>query len=123
MINILLLKKKFPKGQVIFREGEPSNEAYIIRSGYVTISKSDGPRTVDLATRGPGEFVGEMGLIDDAPRSATLSARTDVELEIITRKNLKEMFSNLPEPVVLIIQQLLSRLRDMNELAAMNAPK
>ena len=90
-------------------------------SSYV-ISKKDGDRNVELATRGPGEVVGEMSLIDNSPRSATITARTDVELEIITRKNLQEMFAHLPESVVLIIEQLMTRLRDMNDLAAMNAP-
>lgn len=123
MINILLMKKRYAKGDTICAEGDPANEAYIVRHGYVSISKNDGEREVPLATRGPGEIVGEMGLIDDRPRSATLTAKTDLELELITRKDLKTMFSNLPEPVSLMIQQLLERLRDMNELAAMNAPK
>ena len=57
-INILLLKKNFRKGDVIFREGDDGNEAYIVKKGYVTISKSDGDREVELATRGPGEIVG-----------------------------------------------------------------
>lgn len=122
-MHILLLKKKFTKGTTIFTEGADGNEAYIIRHGYVSIVKQDEERSVELATRGPGEIVGEMALIDNAPRSATLIAKTDVEVELITRKNLQEMFSNLPEPVSLMIQQLLERLRDMNELAAMNTPR
>jgi len=117
------MKKKFAKGDILFEEGAAGDEAYIIRHGYVTIAKRDEERTIELATRGPGEIVGEMALIDDSPRSASLIAKTDVEVELITRKDLKQMFTNLPEPVSLMIQQLLARLRDMNELAAMNAPK
>lgn len=123
MINILLLKKKYKKGDVIFEEGADGNEAYIVKSGYVAISKADGDRQIELATRGPGEIVGEMALIDDSPRSATLSAKTDLELEIITRGNLKEMMAGLPDPIVTIVHQLLERLRDANELAAMNSPE
>ncbi len=122
-MHIILLKKKFSKGDVLFEEGARGDEAYIIRHGYVTIVKKDGERTVELAARGPGEIVGEMALIDDAPRSASLIAKTDVEVELLTRKELDKMFSDLPEPVSLMIQQLLARLRDMNELAAMNAPE
>ena len=120
-INILLLKKNFKKGDVIFEEGDDGNEAYIVKKGYVTISKKDGDNEVELATRGPGEIVGEMALIDDSPRSATLSARTDLELEIITRADLKEMMENLPEAIVTIVHQLLERLRDTNELVAMDS--
>ena len=122
-MHIILLKKKFSKGDTIFEEGASGEEAYIVRHGYVTITKKDDERIVELATRGPGEVVGEMALMDDSPRSASLIAKTDVELELITRKELDDMFSGVPEPVSLIIQQLLARLRDMNELAAMNAPK
>lgn len=123
MINILLLKKQFKKGDVVCEEGQVGSEAYIIRNGYLTISKMDGDKKIVLATRGPGEIVGEMALIDDCPRSATLTAKTDLTLELITRKNLKEMMEHLPEPVVLIIHQLLERLRDANEMAVMNAPE
>ncbi len=122
-MHIILLKKKFAKGDTIFEEGAAGDEAYIIRHGYVTIAKHDDERVIELATRGPGEVVGEMALIDESPRSASLIAKTDVEVELITRKDLKDMFSSVPEPVSLMIQQLLARLRDMNELAAMNAPK
>jgi CRP-like cAMP-binding protein len=121
-MHIILLKKKFTKGDLLFEEGAKGDEAYIIRHGYVTITKQDEDRTVELAIRGPGEIVGEMALIDEAPRSASLVAKTDVEVELITRKDLTGMFENVPEPVSLMIQQLLARLRDMNELAAMNSP-
>ena len=121
MINILLMKKKFAKGDVIFSEGDTGTEAYIVRHGYVSILKQDEDREIELATRGPGEIVGEMALIDDSLRSATLKAKTEVELEVMTKKDLTEMLSHLPEPVVLMLHQLLDRLRDTNELAAMNA--
>lgn len=118
MIKVLLLKKVFDVGQTLFAEGESGAEAYLVRSGYVSILKQDGDRKIELATRGPGEIIGEMALIDDKPRSATVMAKTKVEVEVITRKDLKTMMSSTPEPVVLILHQLLARLRDTNELAA-----
>jgi CRP-like cAMP-binding protein len=121
MIKIILLKKNFKKGDVVFREGDDGNEAYIVRSGYVSILKTDADKEVELATRGPGEIVGEMALIDDSPRSATLAAKTDIELEIITRTSLKEMMQDLPDPIVTIVHQLLERLRDTNELVPMDS--
>ena len=121
MINIMLMKKTFKKGAVIFEEGDDGNEAYVVKSGYVTILKADGDALVELATRGPDEIVGEMALIDDSPRSATLSAKTDLELEIITRKDLKDMMAQLPDAIGTMIRQLLERLRDANELVAMNS--
>jgi len=118
MLKIILLKKTFESGQVIFKEGDPGTEAYLIRTGYVAISKAEGSQMVELATRGPGEIMGEMALIDDKPRSATVSAKTKVEAEVITRTDLKSMLSQAQEPLVTILHQLLVRLRDANEMAA-----
>jgi CRP-like cAMP-binding protein len=118
MIKVLLLKKTFDVGQVVFKEGEPGVEAYLVRSGYITVWKHDGSNKIELATRGPGEIIGEMALIDDKTRSATVTAKTKVEVEVITRNDLKTMMLSTPEPLALILHQLMSRLRDTNELAA-----
>ena len=118
MIKVLLLKKTFEVGQTIFNQGDVGIEAFLVRSGYVSIWKQDGSQKIELATRGPGEIIGEMALIDDKPRSATVTAKTKIEVEVITRNDLKTMMSNTPEPVVLILHQLLTRLRDTNDLAA-----
>jgi len=118
MLKVFLLKKTFDVGETIFKEGDAGGEAYLIRNGYVSIWKQDGDNRIELATRGPGEIMGEMALIDDKPRSATVLAKTEVVVEIITRDDLKKMLTGVPEPVVIILHQLLTRLRDINELAA-----
>ena len=118
MLKMILLTKTFESGQTLFREGDPGTEAYLIRSGYVSINKIEGAKTVELAARGPGEIIGEMALIDDKPRSATVLAKTKVEAEVITRSDLKTMLTNSPKPLITILHQLLVRLRDANELAA-----
>ena len=117
-MKILLLKRTFKTGDVIFKEGEVGTEAYLIRSGYVAITKTDSGQTIELATRGPGEIIGEMALLDEKPRSATIVAKSQVEAEVITRSDLRKMLENAPEPLVTIINQLLVRLRDTSDLAA-----
>ncbi|MFO7870182.1 MAG: cyclic nucleotide-binding domain-containing protein [Kiritimatiellia bacterium] len=120
MIKIMLLKKTFANGEALFKDGEPGGEACLIKKGYVSIWKMDGDRRIDLATRGPGEIIGEMALIDDSPRSASVTAKGQVEAEVITRQDLKKMLNASPEPLIEILHQLLKRLRETNELAAMN---
>lgn len=117
-MKLLLLKRTFSSGEVLFREGEPGNETFLIREGYVRITKTDAGKTIELATRGPGEIIGEMALIDDKPRSATVTAKTPVGVEIITKGDLKKMLASAPEPLVTILNQLLVRLRDTTDLAA-----
>ena len=64
------------QGEVIFREGDPAKELYVIKSGRVDITS--GNRL--LATLGDNGIFGEMALIDKEPRSATVTAATDVEI-------------------------------------------
>lgn len=118
MLKIMLMKRTFESGHTLFVDGDPGTEAYLIRQGYVSITKEKGGDSVELATRGPGEIIGEMALIDDKPRSATVKAKTRVEVEVITRTDMKTMLAGAPEQLVLILHQLLIRLRDANELAA-----
>ena len=66
---------RFGPGEVVFREGEPSRTVLLIEEGEVEVAKAAGAGEVVLGTVGPGEFVGEMGVIEGRPRSATVRAR------------------------------------------------
>ena len=66
---------RFGPGEVVFHEGEPSRTVLLIEEGEVEVAKAAGAGEVLLGTVGPGEFVGEMGVIEGRPRSATVRAR------------------------------------------------
>ncbi len=63
--------KEFPKGTVLFREGEPGKEMFVLQAGRVVITKTVRDEQKMLAVLGPGEFFGEMALISNKPRNAT----------------------------------------------------
>ena len=63
--------KEFAQGTVLFREGEPGKEMYVVQQGRVHVSKKAGEVEKILATLGPGEFLGEMSILNNKPRSAT----------------------------------------------------
>ena len=69
----------FEAGQVLAREGRPGHEAFIIVRGEATVTIGDR----EVAVVGPGEVIGEMSLVDQAPRNATLTARTRIEALVI----------------------------------------
>ena len=69
-----------PAGEVLFEEGSVGDMAYIIERGEVEIIKLSQKREILLAKRGPGEVFGEIALLFDSPRTATVRARTDTEL-------------------------------------------
>ncbi|KJC44974.1 hypothetical protein UP09_15225 [Bradyrhizobium sp. LTSP885] len=98
-------------GDVIFREGQPANELFVIRSGQVRIQV--GNRAIaELST---DNIFGEMALIDSEPRSATAIAITDVELVPISEKQFLFLVSQTPYFALKVMRTLAQRLRVMNK--------
>jgi CRP/FNR family transcriptional regulator, cyclic AMP receptor protein len=106
-----MLKKICKPGEVIFREGDESTEAYWITSGRVEITIRSGGAGLQVARLGPGEIVGEMGLIDDKPRSATATALGHTELEVITEEGFDKDVLQQPARLRTYLGTLFERLR------------
>lgn len=107
-------EKVLKAGEILFREGERGEEMYLIRSGKVEISNSAGGAKKVLATLSEGSFLGEMAIVDDAPRSATATALTEVSLLILDRAAFKGQIQENPM-VDYLISSLVRRLRETNE--------
>lgn len=109
-------KKTYKAGEVIIKQGELGESAYIIESGRVEIlAESKEGEAHRLGSRGAGTMIGEMALIDDAPRTATVKALEDCELLEITKKDLSARLSNLDPILHMTMQVILTRYRDMLE--------
>lgn len=93
-----LVLEKFGPGQVIFREGDPGRHVYVIKSGTVEVlTRRAGSETPTVIKRlGPGEHFGEMALLRNAPRTATIRAVTDVEVFRMSPNNFALLYTNLP---------------------------
>jgi CRP/FNR family transcriptional regulator, cyclic AMP receptor protein len=98
-------------GEVIFKEGDAAEQLFVIKSGDVTIRS--GNRT--LAELSTNHIFGEMAMIDDAPRSATAVARTDVELVPISEKQFLFLVSQTPFFALKVMRVLARRLRSTNK--------
>lgn len=118
-----LATRKFKPGEAIFKEGQKGQEAFLIQEGYVSVWRTEDGRRVDLGTRSEGEIVGEMALIDDTERSATVSAGSEVTVQVITKKDLDAALSTAPDVLSSILGQLIESLRTSNDLVAMYASK
>ncbi len=103
--------RAFKQGEIVFREGDPATELYVIKSGRVDIAS--GNRL--LATLGDNGIFGEMALIDKAPRSATVTAATDVELVPVNEKQFLFLVSQTPFFALKVMRVLASRLRIANK--------
>jgi len=116
----LLIAKKFAAGTVIFRELDDSDALYIVEKGTIVVSKHvSGDVDMVLTRFAPGDFFGEMGLFDNAPRSATANVETDSLLWRLDRSVFHDIFSHHPEMAAKICYRLVTifieRLRVTNE--------
>jgi hypothetical protein len=108
--------KTFSQGDVVFREGDESSEAYRILSGHVEISIATLEGARSLARLGAGEFFGEMSLIDDKPRSATATALADCEVEVIHEENFEARVLGDAGNLHVYLRTLFDRLRATDAL-------
>ncbi len=98
-------------GEVLFTEGSPGDHAFVIKEGEVEILKSSGGREVLLAVRKPGEVIGEMALLEAAPRFATVKARRESLLLSISHTQLDELLDSSPSAARSLLFTITSRLR------------
>jgi len=107
-------EKKLNTGEVLFRDGDPGDEMYLIKLGKVRISKPAGDVEKTLAVLKEGDFFGEMAVIDGSPRSATATSIEPTELVIFDR----EVFMNQirENPLIeYVLHTLIRRLRETDE--------
>ena len=97
------------KGDVILREGEESTDAYIILKGEVNVVKNNKV----IATLGENNLFGEIGLVDQRPRTATCIAKTPVTLGTVTRENYTKLLEHRPSAVLPILRLVADRMRNL----------
>ena len=100
-----------PAGKLLFTEGEIGDKTYVIMTGEIDIYKESGGRMVFLATRQAGDVIGEMSLLDQAPRFASGRARTDCKLLSISHENLEHLLNTSPSAVRVLLSTISNRLR------------
>jgi HEAT repeat protein len=102
-----------PDGTILCRAGEDGNAMYIIVSGKVRVQKDADGNEKDLAVRGEGDFVGEMAIIESAPRMATLRALGDLRVLVIDGDSFTAILRDRPEVSISVMKTLSRRLREM----------
>ena len=109
--------KTYAKGP-IFWEGDKADSMFVIREGKVKITKNVHGIMVGIAELGPGDYFGEIGLLDGKPRSASALAETRVEVEEYDRKGLAELIVAQPEFAFTMLRAMSKRLRQVDERLA-----
>ena len=99
--------RRFPRYSTIVRAGERGDTFFVILDGTVLV-KPPGKRTVRLAA---GDSFGEMALLDDVPRSATVEAQDEVFVMLLGRSAFSRMLAKEPKIAIALLQALAQRLR------------
>lgn len=109
MTDNLHLEKQ--AGDVVFREGDPVDHAYILEKGAIEISVERGGQSVVICELGPGAILGEMAVIDQATRTATAKAIEDCRLTVVTPHQIRQRIENADAVIRSLMNILLKRYR------------
>lgn len=101
----------FKVGASVITEGEPGQEMFVIESGSVEVFRGSGPAEHRISLLSAGDFFGEMALLDDQPRTASVRAATACRLLVIDATTLDQMLREYPEVAVRMLRNLAGRLR------------
>jgi CRP/FNR family cyclic AMP-dependent transcriptional regulator len=107
-IAALVDEVEVPDGRILTREGEPGRECFVIVDGQAAADLG-GDRTASL---GPGDVVGEMSLLDQGPRSVTVTAKTDMHLLVLTSREFSSLINRFPVVARRVMAALAKRLRE-----------
>ena len=111
LVSSLATRLDEPAGAVLTTEGHQGSEFIIVLEGEIEIRQGD--RVV--ATRGPGSYVGEIALLDNRPRTATVVAKTPVVIEVIGRREFRSLLADSPELADEIMTTMAKRLAELEQ--------
>ena len=100
-----------PAGDVLVDQGQTGREAFLLLSGTVTV-KRNGRK---VAALGPGAIVGELALLDHGPRTATVTADTDITVLVVDRRNFLEIIESSHTLTSRLLEYLASRIRELDK--------
>lgn len=112
-------RRSFKRGDVVFHKGDPGETMYLIAEGQVkVVLPSDSGDEALLEVLDPGDFFGELSLLDGQPRSATIVATEPTETVVLRRETLLKAIRSNPEVAIHLLQALCQRLRETDEFVS-----
>jgi CRP/FNR family transcriptional regulator, cyclic AMP receptor protein len=123
-ISDACIARQFTKGETIVRQGEMGLGLYIISRGRVKVDREQGGARTQVAELGPEQFFGDMALLDNKPRSATVTGLEDAECLLLTRDSFVKLMNKYPEIPIRMARVLAERLREANaKIVAVTPPQ
>ncbi len=114
--TVVLERKVVPEGTCVIREGDVGYSAFLIQSGSVQVYTVCNDKEIELARLGIGQIFGEMALVFDEPRSASVRTLEDSNLIVISRQTFQSKLERSDPTVRAILPMLMKRLTHSNNL-------
>jgi CRP-like cAMP-binding protein len=111
VVDGLLTTIDVPSGRELIRQGEAGREFLLVVNGEAEVTR-DGEV---IAVRGPGSFFGEMALLLDRPRNASVVARTDMTIDVIDRPAFRQLLEQYPDLYEPLLKATAQRLAELDE--------
>lgn len=105
----------YHKGSLLFKEGQRTEAAFLIKQGRVSLFRVLNNKRVGLGIRGPGDMVGEMELVIAEPQAATAEAMDYTEVLVLDRNLLQTLLLRSPRPVQIITGYLVERIKALSQ--------
>ena len=106
-VRSLMTETNVPEGTILARQGQTGHEFFVIVSGTASVDR-DGDHVADV---GPGDFLGEMSLLDGGPRNADVSASTEMTLMVVSQRDFSQLLDTVPMIARRMLPTLVKRLR------------
>lgn len=118
-VAAVAIPRSYPRGVRVFHEGDDSDACYVVRTGTLRVTRehSDG-RAIALATLSPGDFFGELAMLDGGLRSASVETLSDAELLALPASDMRRVLARHGDIAAKLIVALTRRLRETNERVA-----
>src|SRR6516165_4478789 len=110
-----MIRTHYAEGQILFGEGDPADAVFRLLSGTVDVFRELDGDPILLGKVGIGQFIGEMGVLENRPRSATVRAASEVEVEILTPTEFLDQIASSPRTARELIERLSQRLREADD--------
>jgi CRP-like cAMP-binding protein len=108
-------ERQFAAGDTVVRQGNPGVGIFVIVDGKVRVVKTnESGKRLDIATHGPGEVIGEMSVLDGAPRTADVIAEEDTTCLVLSSWDFKSFMESHPEVALQILPVVVQRFRETN---------
>jgi CRP-like cAMP-binding protein len=114
MTNIMSLfeqSEKFKAGEVIIHEGEENRDLYVLSEGILEVSVQNESKKIVVSEITSPEILGEISFLNGSPRTATVSAKTDVEIYILSYEKVKQELSDIPTWFRMVLLAFTSRMK------------